>query len=161
MTETIKEKLQHHFKDDILSINEFRGELTVVVKKKHIVRICEFLRDDEELQFDSLRDVCGADYYRPQDRFEVIYNIFSLKNKYRLRLKVLVDESDLSVPTVTGVWPTANWEVRETYDMFGIKFEGHPDLRRIYMPEEFEYHPLRKDFPLMGISGSLPLPPKK
>jgi NADH-quinone oxidoreductase subunit C len=161
MTENIKEKLQRHFKDDIISISEFRGELTFVVKKKHIVRICQFLRDDEDLRFDSLRDVCGADYYRPQDRYEVIYNMFSLKNKFRLRLKVLVDESDLSVPTVCGVWSTANWEERETYDMFGIRFEGHPDLRRIYMPEEFEYYPLRKDFPLMGISGSLPLPPKK
>ena len=161
MNENIKEKLQQHFQADIVSINEFRGELTVVVKKKHIVKVCQFLRDDEELCFDSLRDVCGADYYRPDERYEVIYNLYSLKNKFRLRLKVRVEESDLTVPTVTGVWPTADWEERETYDMFGIRFDGHPDLRRIYMPEEFEYFPLRKDFPLMGIPGSLPLPPKK
>ena len=161
MNENIKEKLQQHFQADIVSINEFRGELTVVVKKKHIAKICTFLRDDEELCFDSLRDVCGADYYRPDERYEVIYNLYSLKNKFRLRLKVRVEESDLTVPTVTGVWPTADWEERETYDMFGIRFDGHPDLRRIYMPEDFEYYPLRKDFPLMGIPGSLPLPPKK
>jgi len=161
MNENIKEKLQQHFQADIVSINEFRGELTVVVKKKHIVKVCQFLRDDEELCFDSLRDVCGADYYRPDERYEVIYNLYSLKNKFRLRLKVRVEESDLTVPTVTGVWPTADWEERETYDMFGIRFDGHPDLRRIYMPEDFEYYPLRKDFPLMGIPGSLPLPPKK
>ncbi|MFI5251918.1 MAG: NADH-quinone oxidoreductase subunit C [Bacteroidota bacterium] len=161
MNEKIIEKLQEQFNDAIVSTSEFRGELTVVVSKKQLVNICKFLRDDDTLQFDSLRDVCGADYYRPEDRFEVIYNIYSLKNKFRIRLKVRVDEKDPVVPTVTGIWPTANWEEREAYDMYGIKFEGHPDLRRIYMPEDFEYYPLRKDFPLMGIPGSLPLPPKK
>ena len=161
MNDKIKEKLQAQFHDNIVSMNEFREELTVVVSRKHIVEICTFLRDDEELRFDSLRDVCGTDYYRPEERFEVIYNLYSLKNKFRLRLKVRVNENDPVVPTVTGVWPTANWEERETYDMFGIRFDGHPDLRRIYLPEEFEFYPLRKEFPLMGIPGSLPLPPKK
>jgi NADH-quinone oxidoreductase subunit C len=89
-----------------------------------------------------------------------VYNLYSLKNKYRLRLKVRVDESDLHVPSMTPVWPGANWHERETNDMYGIVFDGHPDLRRIYMPEEFEHYPLRKDFPLMGIPGSLPLPRK-
>ena len=160
MKEQISEKLQTHFKDSIESINEFRGELTVVVKKHTIVSLCRFLHDDSDLQFDSLRDICGADYYRPDDRFEVIYNLYSLKNKFRLRIKIRVDEVDLHVPSVTGVWSTADWHERETYDMFGIVFDGHPDLRRMYMPEEFEYYPLRKDFPLMGIPGSLPLPRK-
>ena len=160
MKEQISEKLQTHFKDSIESINEFRGELTVVVKKHNIVPLCQFLRDDSDLQFDSLRDICGSDYYRPDDRFEVIYNLYSLKNKFRLRIKIRVDETDLHVPSVTGVWSTADWHERETYDMFGIVFDGHPDLRRMYMPEEFEYYPLRKDFPLMGIPGSLPLPRK-
>ena len=103
-------------------------------------------------------DVCGVDMYRPEGRFEVVYNLYSLTNKKYVRLKVLVDEEDLPVPTVTGVWPGANWHERETYDMFGIVFTGHPDLRRMYMPEEFEYFPLRKDFPPMGIPDSLPLP---
>ncbi|HZY11137.1 MAG TPA: NADH-quinone oxidoreductase subunit C [Bacteroidota bacterium] len=160
MKEKIVEKFQTHFKEAIESIDEFRGELTVVVKKNDIVRICQFFRDDPELQFDSLRDICGADYYRPTDRFEVIYNLYSLKNKFRFRIKVKVDENDLHVPSVTGVWSTADWHERETYDMYGIFFDGHSDLRRIYMPEEFEYYPLRKDFPLMGIPGSLPLPHK-
>jgi NADH-quinone oxidoreductase subunit C len=160
MKEKLLEQLNTRFKDSIVSINEYRGEVTVIVKKEEIVRLCTFLRDDPECRFDSLRDLCGADYYRPEDRYEVIYNLFSLSNKFRLRLKVRIDEADMRVPSVTSVWQTANWHERETYDMFGIRFDGHPDLRRMYMPEEFEYYPLRKDFPLMGIPGSLPLPRK-
>ena len=83
-----------------------------------------------------------------------------MKYNFRLRLKVDVDESDCTIDSVSSVWQAANWQERETYDMYGIKFNNHPDLRRMYMPEEFEYHPLRKDFPLMGIPGSLPLPKK-
>ncbi len=160
MTQQLTEKLRSQFKDAILTVGEFRGECTVVVAKSSIVAVCTFLRDDAELQFDSLRDVCGADYYRPDDRFEVVYNVYSHKNNYRLRLKVRVDEKDLHVPSVSSVWKAANWAERETFDMFGIVFDGHPDLRRMYLPEEFEYYPLRKDFPLMGIPGSLPLPRK-
>lgn len=160
MKDKILEKFQTHLKESIVSINKFREELTVTVKKSDIVSVCKFLRDDNDLQFDSLRDVCGADYSRLKDRFEVVYNLYSLKNKYRFRIKVKVDESDIHVPSVTEVWSTADWHERETYDMFGIIFDNHPDLRRIYMPEEFEYHPLRKDFPLMGIPDSLTLPHK-
>ena len=83
-----------------------------------------------------------------------------MTNNFRLRLKADVDESDCSIETVTSVWRSANFQERETYDMYGIKFNNHPDLRRMYMPEEFEYHPLRKDFPVLGIPGSLPLPKK-
>jgi NADH-quinone oxidoreductase subunit C len=83
-----------------------------------------------------------------------------MKNRHRIRLKVFTEEEDLKVPTMTGVYGTANWHERETFDMFGIIFEGHPDLRRVYMPDDFEYYPLRKDFPLMGIPGSLSLPKK-
>jgi NADH-quinone oxidoreductase subunit C len=158
--ELVTQKLQARFAHEIVSINEYVGELTVVVKKHHVDKICAFLKEEPELAFDSLRDVCGADYYRPDERFEVIYNIYSLKNNFRLRVKVRVEEGDPHVPTVTGVWRAANWHERETFDMYGIIFDGHPDLRRMYMPEEFEYYPLRKDFPLMGIPGSLPLPRK-
>ena len=160
MNEKVIEKLKARFSDSIESINEYRRELTIVVTKDSIVEVCRFLRIDDELDFNSLRDLHGADYYRPDDRFEVVYNLYSLKNKFRLRLKVRVNESALHVPSVTTVWLAANWLERETYDMFGIFFDGHPDLRRMYMPEEFEYHPLRKDFPLMGIPGSLTLPGK-
>ena len=160
MKEKILEKLSARFSGALQIVNEYRGELTIVVRKSDLREICGFLRDDAELQFDSLRDVCGADYYRPDDRYEIIYNLYSLPNKFRLRLKVRVDESDMHVDSVTSAWSSGDWMERETYDMFGIIFDGHPDLRRIYMPEDFEHYPLRKDFPLMGIPGSLSLPRK-
>jgi len=160
MNDRVLEILRAQFKDSILSTNEFRGELSVLLKKDDIVRVCDFLKHDDELGFDLLEDLCGVDMYTPTDRFQVVYHLFSLNNKHRLRLKVVVDEGDLRVPTVSTVWSTANWHEREAYDMFGIIFEGHPDLRRLYMPDEFEHFPLRKDFPLMGIPGSLSLPKK-
>ena len=140
--------------------SEFRNELTVKLDKKNIVKVCKFLKENEELEFKLCEDVTAIDWAKRTDRFTVVYHIFSLKHNFRLRLKADVDESDCSIDTVTSVWKSANWAEREAYDMYGIKFKGHPDLRRMYMPEEFEYHPLRKDFPLMGIPGSLPLPKK-
>ena len=160
MNEKVLAKLKAKYNDAVVEANEFRGELTIVIPKEHIVEVCRFMKEDEELAFELLADLCGIDMYTPEKRFGVIYNLFSLKTKHRVRLKTFTEEEHLKVPTVTGVWGTANWHERETYDMFGIVFEGHPDLRRIYMPDEFEYHPLRKDFPLMGIPGSLDLPKK-
>ena len=160
MNAVVLEKLKNRFGDAALEANEFRGELTVVVPKERIVDICRFLKEDPQLQFDLLADVCGIDMYTPSKRFGVIYNLYSLKNRNRIRLKVFTEEEDPKVPTMTGVFGTANWHERETFDMFGIVFEGHPDLRRVYMPDEFEHYPLRKDFPLMGIPGSLFLPKK-
>lgn len=154
----ILEKLKLHCAGSVEGSNEFRDDLTIEVKKDDIVRVCEFLTSDPDLAFDMVIDLCGVDMYRPEGRFEVIYTLYSLKNKSYLRLKVKVDEADPVVPTVTGVWSGANWHERETFDMFGIRFTGHPDLRRMYMPEEYEYYPLRKDFPLMGIPDSIPLP---
>jgi len=160
VNQRVLEKLKAQFSDAILESNEFRDELTVVVPKERIAEVCRFLKFDAELRYDLLADLCGIDMYTPVKRFGVLYNLYSLKNKHRFRVKTFAEEDDPKVPTVTGVWATANWHERETYDMFGILFTGHPDLRRIYMPEEFEHHPLRKDFPLMGIPGSLPLPKK-
>lgn len=154
------EKLKNRFPDALEGTSEFRGELTLMVRKADIVPVSLFLRDDSELSFNCLRDIAGVDNYRPGRRFEVVYNLYSLANRSRIRLKLTVEEADLHVPSVTGVWPAADFHEREAYDMFGLIFDGHPDLRRIYMPEEFEYYPLRKDFPLMGIPGSLPLPRK-
>jgi NADH-quinone oxidoreductase subunit C len=150
--------VQARFPSAVLSTHEFRGELTLVIRKNDIVAVCNFLKND--CTFDALRDLCGLDMNTPADRYFVVYTLYSLQSRCRVRLKVPVDEKDLNVPTVTGVWSTANFHERETYDMFGIIFTGHPDLRRIYMPEEFEYFPLRKDFPLMGIPDSIPLPKK-
>ena len=95
-----------------------------------------------------------------EERFLVVYQLTSFKNKERLRLKVKVDGSDPVCPSIVSVYKSANWYEREAFDMFGIDFEGHPDMRRIYMPEEYEYYPLRKDFPQMGVPGSIPLPRK-
>lgn len=158
--QTVLERLKIRLGDTILESHEFRGELTIVVPKDRIVEVCTFLKDDPDLAYDFLSDLCGIDMYTPSKRFGVIYNVLSLKNKHRFRIKIFTEEEDLKVPTVTGIWKTANCHERETYDMFGIVFEGHPDLRRMYMPEDFEYFPLRKDFPLMGIPGSLSLPKK-
>ncbi len=137
---------------------EFRGDLAVLVKKEDIVKVATTVRDHPALAFDLVIDVLGVDMFRPEKRFEVVYVLSSTAHKRHLRLKVAVDEEHPVVPSVTAVWPGANWHERETFDMFGIRFDGHPDLRRLYMPEEFEYHPLRKDFPLLGIPDSLPLP---
>jgi NADH-quinone oxidoreductase subunit C len=156
--EKVLEKLTAKFGDSVFESNEFRGELTVVIPKDRIVEVCRFLKEENELGFDLLADMCGIDMNTPSKRFGVIYNLYSLANKHRIRLKIFTEEENPKVPTVTGVWGTANWHEREAFDMFGIIFEGHPDLRRIYMPDEFAYHPLRKDFPLMGIRGSLELP---
>lgn len=158
MKEKIESLLRERFPQEILEVNYFRNELTFLVDKKSIVDICRFLRDEPELSLDHLVDLCGVDRAKRKDRFEVVYHLVSLKNKYRIRLKVRVDEKDCNVDSVTSVYPTANWHERETYDMFGVVFNNHPDLRRMYMPEEFEYYPLRKDFPLLGIPGSLQLP---
>jgi NADH-quinone oxidoreductase subunit C len=161
MNAVIIDKLKARFGEQNIEASEFRSELTIVVPKDRIVEICRFLKDDPDLKFDFLIDLCGIDMNTPVKRFGVIYNLYSLTSKYRLRLKTFTEEQEPKVPTVTGVWGTANWHERESFDMFGIVFEGHPDLRRVYMPEDFEYYPLRKDFPLMGIPGSIPLPKNK
>ena len=156
----VTQKLKDQFKDIEFEFTEFRDELTIKFPKEHIVNVCRYLKTDADMQFAICSDITAIDWAKRKNRFTVVYNLFSLKNNFRHRLKVDVDESDCSIDTVSSVWKGANWQERETYDMYGIKFNNHPDLRRIYMPEDFEYHPLRKDFPLMGIPGSLPLPKK-
>ena len=153
-------KLKEKFPKYNFETADFRNELTVKLDKKNIIKVCQFLKEDDDLQFKLCEDVTAIDWARRTDRFTVVYHIFSLEHNFRLRLKSDVDESDCSIDTVSTVWKSANWAEREAYDMYGIKFKGHPDLRRMYLPEEFEYHPLRKDFPLTGIPGSLPLPKK-
>lgn len=133
----------------VVEIRESFGEMTVVVPPESIVNICSFLCTMQG--FDLLADLCGADRGPEEDpRFEVNYHLFSTKHYNRLRLKVLLTEDAPNVPTVSDVWRTANWHERETYDLFGIKFEGHPDLRRILLPSDFDGHALRKDYPLRG-----------
>jgi len=144
---------------------EYRDELTVSIAKNRIVDLLQFLRDDEVLRFAMLKDVCVVDWNRRSERFEVVYNLWSLENAFRLRVKARVDEGDATIDSVVPVFPSANWYEREAYDMHGITFVGHPDLRRMYMPEDYvdpisgePIFPMRKEVPLMGIPGSLPLP---
>lgn len=127
------------------------GEITVVVPREHIADACSFLKTSPDARFDFLSDICGADRGPEEEpRFEVNYQLFSTTKYHRLRLKVVLNEDDPHVPTVTGVWKTANWHERETFDMFGVIFDGHPDLRRILLPDDWQGHALRKDFPLRG-----------
>jgi NADH-quinone oxidoreductase subunit C len=160
LKELIPQKLKENFSDIDFDVSDYKDELTIKLDKKRIVDVCRFLKEDRDLQFNYCSDVTAVDWAKRKNRFIVVYNIFSLKNNFRLRLKADVDETDCSIDSVSSIWAAANWQERETYDMYGIKFNNHPDLRRMYMPEEFEHHPLRKDFPLMGIPGSLPLPKK-
>ena len=166
--ELVTKKLTEKFPEIKFDITDYKDQLAVAFDKQHIVPIADFLKNDEELQFKLCEDVTAIDWAKRKNRFTVVYHIFSLKLNSRLRLKADVDEADLpdgkagcNIESVTSIWKTADWHERETYDMYGITFKNHPDLRRMYMPEEFEYHPLRKDFPLMGIPGSLPLPKKE
>lgn len=141
-------KLKEKFPGSILDVTEFRGEATVTVKKEDIVAICAFVKG--ELGFNLLSDVCGVDYLGQTPRFMVVYHLFNISARERLRLKVPVNEKDPAVDTVSGVWATANWHERECWDLMGISFNNHPDLRRILMPDDWEGHPLRKDYPLQG-----------
>ncbi|HEX8719396.1 MAG TPA: NADH-quinone oxidoreductase subunit C [Pyrinomonadaceae bacterium] len=127
------------------------GELTLVVPREQVAAVCAHLKTAPGFEFDMLSDLTGVDRGPEEEpRFEVNYHLFSTKRFHRLRLKVLVEQENPRVETVTAVWRTANWHERETFDMFGIIFEGHPDLRRILLPDDWQGHALRKDFPLRG-----------
>lgn len=135
----------------VVEVKAALGETTIVVPGGSIVEICRFLKTAPGLEFNMLADLCGVDRgIEEEPRFEVNYHLLSLSKKHRVRLKVLLSDSDPRVDTVTGVWKTANWHERETYDLMGITFDGHPDLRRILMPDDETGHPLRKDYPLRG-----------
>lgn len=152
MTEKLREfvdNLAAENRDWVADVVTGHGEVTVVTPRDSIIEACAFLRDDQG--FDMLADLCGADRGPEEDpRFEVNYHLFSTKHHNRLRLKVLLSEDDPHVETVTSLWRTADWHERETYDMFGVIFDGHPDLRRILLPSDFDGHALRKDYPLRG-----------
>ena len=146
---TIK-KLEQTFPGVVKQTISAFGETGIVVDKSDIEKVCRFLQEDAELKFDLLSDLCGVDYLGKKDkRFEVVYQIYSTKTHQRFRVKIEVDENE-TVPTMTGVWQGAVWPERECWEMFGIEFAGHPDLRRLLTIEEFDGYPLRKDYPLSG-----------
>lgn len=145
------EMVQTKFPQAVVEVTEFRDEQTIVLKPEYLVEVCTYLK--KELQYDFLETVTAVDWPERTPRFDVVYQLLSLPHQCFVRLKVRVGqprEKQPSVPTVTGVWPGANWYEREVYDLFGIKFTDHPDLRRIMMPNDWTTHPLRKDYPVSG-----------
>jgi NADH-quinone oxidoreductase subunit C len=132
---------------------EFRGETTYAISPNDLREVARFCRDD--LSFDYLIDITSIDNYGQEPRFEIVYELYSLTLAVHLRLKFRVSE-DAEVETVSDIWPTANWHEREIYDMMGIKFKGHPDLRRILMWDGYPFFPLRKEFPLEGLPSEMP-----
>jgi NADH-quinone oxidoreductase subunit C len=147
--QTVVNSVKDKFGDNVLSVQEFRNEVTVRVKKAVWIDTLTFLRDDSDCAFNMLIDETAADYPLRNERFDVIVHLLSLDKTHRLRVKTAVAENQ-AIPTLFNLWKTANWLERETYDLFGIVFEGHPDLRRILMPDDWEGYPLRKDYPLEG-----------
>jgi NADH-quinone oxidoreductase subunit C len=145
----IVSRLKERFPDAVIEVAYFRDELTVTVKKEGILSLARFLK--EELSFDFLADICGVDYLGREPRFAVVYHLLATGSRSRLRIKVPVSGENSALDSVISVWQAANWFEREAYDMYGISFNGHPDLRRILNPEDVGGYPLRKDFPLKGL----------
>lgn len=148
--------LSEKYSDQLIEVYQSSGDTFARIEANSLVEICTFLKN--EMNFVYLSDIIGTDRYTSDERFEVIYNLVSLRDGTRLFVKVRCEEENPELETVTNVWRAANWFEREVYDMFGIRFNNHPDFRRMYMPEDFQYYPLRKEFPLLGIPGSIELP---
>lgn len=139
------------FANTIEEIIEAIGEITVVAKREGLVELMTWLRDEPGLRFNYLSDIGGVDLGEfASPRFAVAYQLYSLDHNHRLRVKVFLEEDDARLPTMWNVWKASNWLEREIYDMFGVIFDGHPDLRRILMPADYDGYPLRKDFPIKG-----------
>ena len=148
------EKIETRFQDYILLKNSFRDELSLTVTKDSLIEIMTFCKND--LGFDYLVDLTAVDNLGTNPRYEVVYELYSYSDSCHLRIKVGVDESEREVSSVVGLWPTANWHEREAFDMIGVTFSGHPDMRRILMWEGYPFYPLRKDFPLAGKTSDMP-----
>ncbi len=150
LLETLKDK----FPAEVLATHAFRGDETAVIQKDSLAAVAAFLKGD--LGFDFLMDLTAVDHSPREPRFELVCHFYSSKHNYRLRLKCALDSENPAAASLTPLWAGANWFEREAYDMFGIKFEGHPDLRRILMYDGFEGHPLRKDYPLKKRQPRIP-----
>ncbi len=150
----IAKMVEEKFSGQVLATAAYAGQVAVSVKKDMIRDICLYLKDEPSLKMDLLADLTAVDYSTyPGNtglRFEVVYNLISTEFHHRIRLKARVPEEDPRIDTVSLIWHTANWHERETFDLMGITFDGHPDLRRILLPEDWEGHPLRKEYPLKG-----------
>ena len=147
------DQIKNRFSGAVLEESQFRGDLRITVKKDSFLALMQYLQEDAALGYDLLIDILSMDYPDRTPRFEVAYVLFSTAACRRLIVKLQVAEAE-DIPTVTGIWKTANWQEREVFDLMGIRFSGHPDLRRILTWDNFEGHPLRKDFPLEGKDSS-------
>jgi len=148
------DSLGRAFGDKLQPTTEFRGETTRMIAASDLRDIAKYCRD--ELSFDYLLDITSIDNFGEEPRFEIVYHLYSMLHAAHLRLKLKLSEEIGALDTVSDIWPTANWHEREIYDMMGIKFSGHPDLRRILMWDGYPYFPLRKDFPLAGLPSEMP-----
>lgn len=147
----IVERIKEKFPEEVIEVTESKDRISVTVKSGRIIDICRYLHDDPFLLFDHLQDLTAVDYLKKKEpRFEVIYNLYSIRYRNKIRLKAQVPEENPRIRSAVPLWAGANWHERECFDMFGIVFKGHPDLRRILLPEDWEGHPLRKDYPLKG-----------
>ncbi len=153
-TEEAVASLEKLFGEKIQNKTEFRGETSFTIAAGDLHEIAKFCRD--ELSFDYLLDITSIDNFGEDPRFEIVYHLYSMPHGVHLRLKLRVLEELGAVDTISDIWPTANWHEREAYDMMGIKFTGHPDLRRILMWDGYPFFPLRKDFPLEGLPSEMP-----
>jgi NADH-quinone oxidoreductase subunit C len=154
--EKILEDLKQKFSDSILEISEQFGDDIIRIKKEALLDVLNFLKNDP-YAFSMLLDLTCVDYLGEKERFEMVYHLFSLSHKLRLRFKTRLSEDDGKIDSLTSIFKNANWLEREAYDMFGVHFEGHPYLRRLFMYEGFEGHPLRKDYPLRKHQPKIPL----
>lgn len=137
-------------RDSIQQVKWDRNELTISLERSAIREACAILRDDTSTQFNFLSDITCVDWYPSEPRFEVVYSLLSIPRRDRIRIKVKLNGGDPNIESLTSLWPAANFFEREVFDLFGIRFQGHPHLRRIMMPEDWEGHPLRKDYPVEG-----------
>lgn len=152
MEEKLRGFLNEKFGDGVIREESFRDQVSFYVKAELLADICQAILDNPELDVKYLSDITAVDWLghesESEGRFEVCYNLYSLGQKYRFFLKVRANEDELTIPTLSLIWPSANWMEREVYDLFGVNFEGHPDLTKILTPDELEGHPLRQDYPL-------------
>jgi NADH-quinone oxidoreductase subunit C len=144
-------RLKEKFGEDVLDVREFGGQVGVTIRREALVPACAFLRDDPDCRMDHLRDITAVDYRGKRDvRFEAVYHLYSILHKHEVRIKAPVPEEDCRIASLTPLWKTADWHERECFDLMGIIFTGHPNLKRILLPEDWSGHPLRKDYPLKG-----------
>lgn len=153
-SDEMTDRIRAAFPQAITGQNRFRDETSLSIQPDSIRGVCEFCKST--LGFNYLIDVSSVDHFGEEPRYEVVYELYSMRDAVHLRLKTTVSEDDARIPSVADLWPTADWHEREAYDMMGITFTGHPDLRRILMWDGYPYHPLRKDFPLQGKPSEMP-----